>query len=259
MSPTEISYTLVDAFATGPFTGNQAAVVVTEEPLSSELMQKIAAYVNMYLPRRVLYVLTSCSEFNLAETAYAVPKSLSDPSSYTLKWFTPDNEEKLCGHATLATTHVLANLPTTTSVQSFTYDSLSGPLMAERTDDGLLQLDFPADTVNVIEGAEREKIEKAAIASMHGKGSVKGVYRGNHDVAIEVVMNDGVNLADLDVDHNALVRKRPCHDDATVSYCCTRLVSRVEVSSLRQRQAMPTVRASTRASSAQDGRSSRIA
>jgi predicted PhzF superfamily epimerase YddE/YHI9 len=53
MSPTEISYTLVDAFATGLFTGNQAAVVVTEEPLSSELMQKIAAYVSMYLPPRV--------------------------------------------------------------------------------------------------------------------------------------------------------------------------------------------------------------
>jgi predicted PhzF superfamily epimerase YddE/YHI9 len=41
--PTTIPYTIVDAFATGPFTGNQAAVVVTNTALSSELMQKIAA------------------------------------------------------------------------------------------------------------------------------------------------------------------------------------------------------------------------
>jgi hypothetical protein len=44
MSKTTIKYTLVDAFATDPFTGNQAAVVVTQEPLSSELSLKIAAY-----------------------------------------------------------------------------------------------------------------------------------------------------------------------------------------------------------------------
>jgi PhzF family phenazine biosynthesis protein len=135
-----------------------------------------------------------------------VPKSSSDPSSYTLKWFTPDHEEKLCGHATLATAHVLASTPATSSVQSFIFDSLSGPLSAEKTEDGLLQLDFPADNVTVIEGEERAKIEKAAVASMRGQGKVKAVYRGNLDLAIEVVMNDGVNLADLDVEHNALVR-----------------------------------------------------
>jgi predicted PhzF superfamily epimerase YddE/YHI9 len=50
MSTSGIPYTLVDAFATSPFTGNQAVVVVTQQPLSSELMLKIAAYVLSYCP-----------------------------------------------------------------------------------------------------------------------------------------------------------------------------------------------------------------
>ena len=76
----------VDAFTDQPFAGNPAAVLVLDDPLDQALMQAIAA------------------ENNLSETAYAVSKA----GGYHLRWFTPTHEVAFCGHATLATAHVLA-------------------------------------------------------------------------------------------------------------------------------------------------------
>jgi PhzF family phenazine biosynthesis protein len=83
-----VTHTLyqVDAFATRLFEGNPAAVMILDEFLPDDLLQEIAA------------------ENNLAETAYAVR---TGESSYDLRWFTPGAEVPLCGHATLATAHVL--------------------------------------------------------------------------------------------------------------------------------------------------------
>ena len=83
----------VDAFAEGPFTGNPAAVIPLDSWLPDELMQAIAA------------------ENNLSETAFTVPVE-GQPGSeagadYELRWFTPTTEVALCGHATLASGHVL--------------------------------------------------------------------------------------------------------------------------------------------------------
>lgn len=75
----------VDAFSMGPFTGNPAAVVPLEAWLKPRLMQAIA------------------QENALSETAFFVP----DGDGFRLRWFTPDVEVKLCGHATLATGVVL--------------------------------------------------------------------------------------------------------------------------------------------------------
>jgi hypothetical protein len=71
-----------------------------------------------------------------------------------------------------------------------------------------MQLDFPADDVETpaIHGEERSRIEKAALAAIHEQGQVKDVYRGRFDLVIELVMNDGVHLADVSVDANSLVR-----------------------------------------------------
>jgi PhzF family phenazine biosynthesis protein len=78
----------VDAFADRPFTGNPAAVVPLEAWLPDEVMQAIAA------------------ENNLSETAFTVPAA-DDDADYELRWFTPTTEVALCGHATLASGHVL--------------------------------------------------------------------------------------------------------------------------------------------------------
>lgn len=77
----------VDAFADRPFTGNAAAVVPLETWLPDETMQAIA------------------SENNLSETAFTVPTN--GDADYELRWFTPTTEVALCGHATLASGHVL--------------------------------------------------------------------------------------------------------------------------------------------------------
>jgi PhzF family phenazine biosynthesis protein len=85
----QLPFIQVDAFASGPFTGNPAAVMPLQEWLPDEVMQAIAA------------------ENNLAETAFTIP-SVNDPDAdYELRWFTPVVEVKLCGHATLASAHVL--------------------------------------------------------------------------------------------------------------------------------------------------------
>jgi predicted PhzF superfamily epimerase YddE/YHI9 len=78
----------VDAFADRPFTGNPAAVVPLEAWLPDEILQAIAM------------------ENNLSETAFTIPSDNSD-ADYELRWFTPTVEVALCGHATLASGHVL--------------------------------------------------------------------------------------------------------------------------------------------------------
>jgi PhzF family phenazine biosynthesis protein len=110
----------VDAFTTKLFRGNPAAVVVLDEWLPDEVMQSIAA------------------ENNLAETAYVIPGA--DPTP--LRWFTPTFEIDLCGHATLATAHVLFrhHFP---KADRFAFQTKSGILTVAREGD-LLTMDFPS-------------------------------------------------------------------------------------------------------------------
>lgn len=119
-----IPYYHVDAFTQTPFAGNPAGVCPLETWLSAGLMQQIAA------------------ENNLAETAFIVPHA-SAADEYDIRWFTPAVEIDLCGHATLASAHVLfAHLGL--SVAQVTFHSQSGPLKVLREPDGRLTLDFPS-------------------------------------------------------------------------------------------------------------------
>lgn len=110
----------VDAFAARLFGGNPAAVVVLDSWLPDDALQAIAA------------------ENNLAETAFVIPRADVSP----LRWFTPTIEMDLCGHATLATGHVLFSyhFPELTTVS---FSTQSGTLTVSRTGD-LLSLDLPA-------------------------------------------------------------------------------------------------------------------
>ncbi len=84
----KIPFQQVDAFADKPFSGNPAAVMPLEAWLDDATLQAIAA------------------ENNLSETAFIVPWA-GDDADFELRWFTPGLEVRLCGHATLATGHVL--------------------------------------------------------------------------------------------------------------------------------------------------------
>ncbi len=116
----ELSLYQIDAFARRPFSGNPAAVCPLKMWLPDQLMQDIAA------------------ENNLSETAFFV----STGKGYHIRWFTPTAEVRLCGHATLATAFVLAEILDETAT-CFNFASLSGPLSVYR-DDNLYTLDFPA-------------------------------------------------------------------------------------------------------------------
>ncbi len=86
---TSLPFTQVDAFADAPFTGNPAAVMPLDAWLDDDVLQRIAA------------------ENNLSETAFTVATPDDTDADYALRWFTPAVEVKLCGHATLASGHVL--------------------------------------------------------------------------------------------------------------------------------------------------------
>ena len=110
----------VDAFANKLFAGNPAAVIPLEEWLDKELMQHIA------------------EENNLAETVFFVPKD----DGFHIRWFTPELEIDLCGHATLAAAFVLFNL-LEYKKDTITFYSQSGPLKVHR-DGEYIALDFPS-------------------------------------------------------------------------------------------------------------------
>jgi len=113
--------TQVDAFTDRPFAGNPAAVCILPAPADAHWMQDVAR------------------EMNLSETAFLSPR----PDGFNLRWFTPAVEVDLCGHATLASAHVLwedGHLPPASSAR---FHTRSGLLSAERRDDWI-EMDFPA-------------------------------------------------------------------------------------------------------------------
>lgn len=109
----------VDAFAPRPLTGNPAAVMPLEEWLPDEILQAIAA------------------ENNLSETAFTVPADGGE-ADYHLRWFTPEAEVDMCGHATIASGHVLL------TGERVRFATRSGILTVTRSDGEMLELDLPA-------------------------------------------------------------------------------------------------------------------
>lgn len=116
-----ISLFHVDAFTEAPFAGNPAAVCLLTEPRDDLWMQNVAR------------------EMNLSETAFL----LSQENSYSLRWFTPTVEVDLCGHATLASAHILWTQGLLPSSEQARFQTRSGLLTAERSDQ-LIELNFPA-------------------------------------------------------------------------------------------------------------------
>jgi PhzF family phenazine biosynthesis protein len=112
----------VDAFSSEPFRGNPAGVCLLDQPRSEQWMQHVAL------------------EMNLSETAFV---ALGE-EPFPLRWFTPACEVRLCGHATLASAHVLWKEGLFNPDRAIEFDTLySGKLSAQRAEGGI-ELDFPA-------------------------------------------------------------------------------------------------------------------
>jgi len=118
----------VDAFTDVAFAGNPAAVCVLQEPRTEEWMRNVAR------------------EMNLSETAFLLPNG----DGFHLRWLTPAVEVDLCGHATVASAHVLwqdGHLP---AGQQARFHTRSGLLLADRRGDWI-ELDFPIKIATVAE------------------------------------------------------------------------------------------------------------
>lgn len=122
---------VVDAFADRPFAGNPAAVCPLAGPKPEEWLKNVAM------------------EMNLSETAFVWPEA----DGYRLRWLTPTVEVDLCGHATLAASHVLWETRRVSSGSTIRYHTRSGILTAEQND-GLIELDFPAKPAKILPADE---------------------------------------------------------------------------------------------------------
>lgn len=139
----------IDAFSAVPFGGNPAAVVPLESWLPDVTMQRIAF------------------ENGLAETAFLVARSPAGAAPrYQLRWFTPAVEVDLCGHATLASGHVVLR-ELAPAAEAVTFETRSGPLIVTRRG-GRLAMDFPATPVAV----EADPAVATAVAEALGQRPV---------------------------------------------------------------------------------------
>lgn len=118
-----MTVTVVDAFADRPFSGNPAAVCLLDAPAPEAWMRGLA------------------SEMNLSETAFLTP---APDGAFGLRWLTPEVEVDLCGHATLASAHVLFESGRLAPAAEARFDTRSGRLTVRRVGEGTYRMDFPA-------------------------------------------------------------------------------------------------------------------
>jgi PhzF family phenazine biosynthesis protein len=143
----------VDAFTSIPFKGNPAGVFISPGACSETWMRNMAL------------------EMNLSETAFLVPRE----DGYSLRWFTPAIEVDLCGHATLASAHILWEQGFVSPDEEIHFHTRSGLLSARLNEDDWISLDFPAKIVKPVPVPDR-LFEGLHIESARFVGSNKMDY-----------------------------------------------------------------------------------
>ena len=170
----------VDAFASGPFTGNPAAVCLLEKPAGPAWMQAVAA------------------EMNLSETAFVRPVVARDPGHFELRWFTPTVEVDLCGHATLASAHVLWETERLAAELTARFETRSGVLAATRAGDDV-ELDFPADPVSAADPDPGLLDALGIAAAAVSKGRIGWMLELGEASAVRAVSPDFAPLAAFEI------------------------------------------------------------
>jgi predicted PhzF superfamily epimerase YddE/YHI9 len=151
--------TVVDSFTDRPFAGNPAAVALVDRFPEDGEMQLIAR------------------EMNLSETAFVASRA---DGAYDLRWFTPAVEVDLCGHATLATAHVLGG--------TGRFVTKSGLLTCTTGEDGWIEMDFPADPPTA-----------ADVPGTLGIAGVRWCGRGRSDLLVELADAGSVRALEPDL------------------------------------------------------------
>jgi PhzF family phenazine biosynthesis protein len=145
----------VDAFTDKPYHGNPAAVCLLAAPMDDAWLRDVA------------------NEMNLSETAFL----LREQDHWRLRWFTPTVEVDLCGHATLASAHVLWETGKLKKNEPARFQTRSGLLTATRSD-GWIELDLPSDPAEEVD-APAELVEALHVPIAH-------VAQGKFDYLVEV-------------------------------------------------------------------------
>jgi predicted PhzF superfamily epimerase YddE/YHI9 len=157
----------VDAFTAEPFAGNPAAVCLLDRPRDERWMQQVAA------------------EMKHSETAFLLPEG----AAWRLRWFTPATEVDLCGHATLASAHVLWTAKRG-GAGGLRFLTRSGELRAERRGD-LIELDFPALP------AVEEPPPKGLLAALGVEA--RSTHRSRFDRLLELASEEAVRAVAPDL------------------------------------------------------------
>lgn len=167
----------IDAFTDKLYSGNPAAICIMDRWADDRRMQQIAA------------------ENNLSETAFVVRQG----DQFLIRWFTPEIEVDLCGHATLASAYVLFRYHFPDQEILEFYSARSGKLMVEQKRDGLLEMDFPADKLHPLDPIPHitEAMGKAPDSWWKGRTDLLLVYSSQRE--IEALRPDFFKLAKIDV------------------------------------------------------------
>ena len=168
---------IVDAFTDRPFAGNPAGVLLLDAFPDDDRLQRVAL------------------EVNHAETAFAHPLPAGGEADWALRWFTPATEVAMCGHATLATAHVLRT--TGAHEGPVRFATRSGVLVATPREDGSVTLDFPTAPLTRVE-------TPAGVAEALGAAPLTVLDTGPNigDLLVEVA--DEGTVRALKPDHKAL-------------------------------------------------------
>ena len=156
-----LSFFQIDAFSSVPFSGNPAAVYPLQHWLPDTPLQAIAM------------------EHQLAETAFFVPSG----SAYELRWFSPETEVDLCGHATLASAHVFFNYINTDANIFEVYSKKNGVLKVFKEEETLF-LDFPTD--KLISSSKHDDVFNSLglfpIDLYEGRDDLLAIFKSESDI-----------------------------------------------------------------------------
>jgi PhzF family phenazine biosynthesis protein len=179
----------VDAFTDQPFHGNPAAVCILEQPTSDRRMQNIAR------------------EMNLSETAFLVPQA----DGFNLRWFTPAAEVDLCGHATLASAHILWESGYLAEIQTARFHTRSGLLTATRQG-AWIQMDFPAKPEQAVEPPAGLADALGVVPRYTGRNQFDYLVEVEGEAVVRSLSPDITRLAELPV-RGVIVTSRTASPD----------------------------------------------
>lgn len=166
----------VDAFTDRPFGGNPAGVCLLPGPADEEWMQKVAR------------------DMNVSETAFLY----GEDGGFNLRWFTPTVEVELCGHATLASAHVLWETGLIPRRDVIEFYTLSGTLTAARNGD-MIELDFPSEPADDAE-APPALIESLGVSPLYvGKNRFDYLVEAGSEKEVRALRPDFALLATIPV------------------------------------------------------------